>query len=224
MDIEGRSFLIAGASGGLGGAIATELDGRGANLVLTGRDRERLARVPVEAERFTIDLRLPEAATQAVERAHAVHGRLDGVINAAGVVAFGWSAATDPDTVEELFLTNTFLPIFLFDAAARAMSEGGVLVNLSGLVAERPTAGMAAYSASKAAIAAHLVALRKELRRQRIAVIDARPGHTETDLSHHPLAGSAPRLSDGIDPAAVARRIGDAIAADEEDLGPDAFE
>lgn len=223
MDIAGKVFLVTGATGGLGGHIARELAERNGRLVVTGRDRARLDALNVEAERFTADLRLPDAADDAVERARRAHGRLDGVVNAAGVVAFGWSADTEPDVVEELYLTNTFLPIFLFDAAARRMEEGGCLVNLSGLVAERPTAGMAAYSSSKAAISAHLSALRRELRRQRITVIDARPGHTETQLSQHPIAGEPPRLGAGLHARRVAERIVEAIAADETDVGPDAF-
>lgn len=223
MDIAGQVFLVTGATGGLGGEIAARLAGRGAELVVTGRDEIRLEALEVRAERFTADLRLPSAAEEAVDRAIATHGRLDGVVNAAGVVAFGMSADTDPDVVEELYLTNTFLPIFLFDAAGRRMEDGGCLVNLTGVVAERPTAGMAAYSGSKAAISAHLSALRRELRPRRITVLDARPGHTETELSRHPIAGQAPRLGGGHDPADVASRIVDAIADDETDLGPGAF-
>jgi cyclic-di-GMP-binding biofilm dispersal mediator protein len=223
MDIADRVFLVTGATGGLGGEVARVLSERGARLVLTGRTGRRLEALDVPGERFIADLRLPSAASQAIEQASRFHGRLDGVVNCAGVVAFGMSADTDPDVVEELYLTNTFLPIFLFDAAACSMEEGGCLVNLTGMVAERPTAGMAPYSGSKAAIAAHLSALRRELRRKKITVIDARPGHTETELSRHPIAGEAPRLGDGHDPTAVAKRVVDAIENDETDLGPEEF-
>jgi cyclic-di-GMP-binding biofilm dispersal mediator protein len=52
---------------------------------------------------------------------------------------------------------------------------------------------------------------------------DVRPPHTETGLASRPLAGEAPRLPDGKDPAAVARRVVDAIEAGEHDLGAEAF-
>jgi cyclic-di-GMP-binding biofilm dispersal mediator protein len=223
MNISGSRILVTGASGGLGSAVAAELGRRGGQLALTSRDQTRLNSVEANGARLAADLRLPSSAVAVVDWASRELGGLDGVVNAAGVVAFGTSADTDPDTVEELFLTNAFLPIFLFDAAAAVLHDGGTLLNITGVVAEQPMAGMAAYSASKAAIAAHLVALRRELRRRNITVIDARPGHTETDLSRHPIAGEAPAFKPGLAPESVAARLVDAIEGDEKDLGPDRF-
>jgi cyclic-di-GMP-binding biofilm dispersal mediator protein len=223
MEISGRSFLVAGASGGLGRPVTRELAARGAALTLVARDESRLGAIPIEAARVATDLRLPGEAERAVAAAIAEHGRLDGVVNAAGVVAFGPALETSADTVEELFLANTFLPIFLFHAALARLEDGGVLVNLTGVVAEQPVAGMAAYSASKAAVSAWLAAVRREVRRRGITVIDARPGHTETGLAGRPVAGSAPPFKPGHDPAAVARRLVQAIVDDEPDLPPEAF-
>jgi cyclic-di-GMP-binding biofilm dispersal mediator protein len=82
---------------------------------------------------------------------------------------------------------------------------------------------MAAYSAAKTALHAFGVAAGRELRRSGVRLIDARPGHTETDLSKHPLAGVAPAFPQGLPPVAVVRRIVDAIASDEKDLPSTAF-
>ena len=71
--------------------------------------------------------------------------------------------------------------------------------------------------------AAHQVAAR-ELRRSGIRVLDARPGHTETELSKHPLAGERPAFPVGYAPAAVVTRILDAVRADEKDLASSAFQ
>lgn len=84
--VTGASILIAGASGGLGSAIASELDRRGASLTLVARSAERLARLrspvpaspPIYAHRKDVSARV---------EAHA--GGLDVVVNAVGVVAFG---------------------------------------------------------------------------------------------------------------------------------------
>ena len=70
---------------------------------------------------------------------------------------------------------------------------------------------MATYAATKAALTAADVALARELRRIGIRVLDVRPPHTETGLAERPLHGTAPGLPAGLEPAAVARAIADAI-------------
>jgi hypothetical protein len=131
---------------------------------------------------------------QAAVRAALEHaGRLDVVVNAAGVVAFGTVNDLSIDVMEELFLTNTFLPIMLAKAALPHLAEGGAIVNLSGVIAEQNLPGMAAYGASKAAVRSFDEALAREARRRQVRVLDARPPHTETGLADHPLEGTAPR-------------------------------
>jgi cyclic-di-GMP-binding biofilm dispersal mediator protein len=82
---------------------------------------------------------------------------------------------------------------------------------------------MAPYSAVKAALHAYGIAAGRELRRQGVRLIDARPGHTETELSKHPLAGTAPAFPAGLNPRAVATRIVEAIEGDEKDLPSSSF-
>lgn len=223
MDLEDHVFIVAGAGGGLGAPITRILAQAGAHLVLAGRNRDALDSIGVDAVVVAADLRMPDTAEMVVRTATSTFGRLDGVVNAAGVVAFGPAVSTGSDTVEELFLTNTFLPVFLFGAAIPAMTTGGVLATISGVVASQPQMGMAAYSASKAATAAYLQALRRELRPARIRVLDAQPGHTETGLSARPIAGTAPRFPRGMAPDRVAARIVAAIVAEEDYLGPETF-
>jgi short-subunit dehydrogenase len=144
------------------------------------------------------------------------HGRLDGVVIAAGVVTFGALVDTDDEVIEELFLTNAIGPLWLARRVIPALIETrGFLVHLSGVVASQPVAGMAAYSASKAAVAAGLAALSRELRRSGVLVCDAQPPHTETGLATRPLAGQAPAMPRGLDPAVVAERVVAAIEHDE---------
>jgi len=218
-----KSVLIAGATGGLGGALAREMTRRGAMLTLVGRDTTRLDALDVPGARLSLDLRSPEACAAAVAAAVAHAGRLDIVINAVGVVAFGNVDALSIDTMEELFLTNTFLPIMLARAALPVMAEGGTIVNISGVIAEQNLPGMAAYGASKAAVRAFDQALSREARRRKITVLDARPPHTETGLADRPLEGSAPRMPAGLSPAHVAAVICDAIEQRLDDLPSQAF-
>jgi cyclic-di-GMP-binding biofilm dispersal mediator protein len=204
-DLNGAVVAVVGATGGLGRQLVTVLAGRGATVVRCNRSGGPDSDV-------TIDLRDSRAGDQLVEYVPATHGRLDGVVVAAGIVAFGDLVDTDDVVIEELFLTNAMGPMWLAKHVAPALRESqGFFVNLSGVVAESPMPGMAAYSASKAAAAAATEAIRREFRRMKVAVIDVRPPHTETGLATRPLAGEAPKMPTGLEPAAVAERVVAAI-------------
>ena len=222
-DFAGRSVLIAGATGGLGSALAAALAGRGATLTLVARRSDPLAALPVDGHRAALDLRDPGNCDAAVEAAVGHAGRLDVVVNAVGVVAFGPVTDLSVDAMEELFLTNTFVPIMLARAALPRMNEGGTIVNLSGVIAEQNLPGMAAYGASKAAVRSFDEALAREAKRRKVRVLDARPPHTETGLANRAVAGQAPRMPAGLDPAGVAATICDAIVGESTDLPSSAF-
>jgi cyclic-di-GMP-binding biofilm dispersal mediator protein len=215
--------LVAGATGGLGREIAAVLASRGDRLTLVGRDAARLEALPVEGRRVALDLRDVDACRAAVQAAVDHSGALDVVVNAVGVVAFGPVDELTVDVMEELFLTNTFVPIMLATASLPAMAQGGTLVNISGVIAEQNLPGMAAYGASKAAVRSFDEALGREARRRGVRVLDARPPHTETGLAGRAIAGAAPRMPEGLDPAHVARVICDAIDAGTADLPSTAF-
>jgi len=221
--LQGKSVLIAGATGGLGSAIAANLAERGASLTLVSRDADRLQSLGVPGRRVALDLRVPESCDAAIKSAVEHAGGLDVVVNAVGVVAFGPVEELSIDAMEELFLTNSFIPIMLAKSALGVLSEGGAIVNISGVIAEQNLPGMAAYGASKAATRSFGEALRREARRRKIRVIDTRPPHTETGLANRPIEGQAPKMPTGLDPADVAATICDAIAGDTSDLPSTAF-
>jgi short-subunit dehydrogenase len=221
--LAGARIAVVGATGALGSLLAAELSARGARLLVVGRDAGRLDALAADA-RVLGDLGDAGAGDDVARAAREHLGGLDGLVNAAGVVAFGSLAETPDEVVEELFLANVVGPLLLLRRVLPLLEEShGFVAQLSAVVAEQPLPRMAAYSASKAALSAAAVALRTELRRSRVDVLDVRPPHTETGLAARPLSGQAPRLPTGKDPAAVARRIVDAIAAGEQDLGPGAF-
>ncbi|TFC10212.1 SDR family NAD(P)-dependent oxidoreductase [Cryobacterium sp. MDB2-33-2] len=227
--LPGSVVLVVGATGGLGREIARQLSAAGATLVLAGRDTARLAALGIPGTLVTGDLTDVSAVDALVARAVQATGGLDGVVNAAGVVAFGPARELGDAAMEELFAVNTLAPIRLLRAAADSLTASAAagrepfFVTLSGVVSESPTAGLAAYSASKAALAAFGQATGRELRRSGIRMIDARPGHTETGLADHPISGVAPNFPAGLQPEAVAARIVGAIAAGERDLPSSAF-
>jgi len=223
------SVLVTGASGGLGAPISRRLAAEGAHLTVLGRDQNRLAQLGFTATTVTGNLRDQDTASRAVAAAVAATGRLDGLVVASGIVAFGPVGDTDDDSVVDLFLVNALAPIRLMRAAlphlvaSAADGRSPFIVNLSAVVAEQPTMGMAAYSASKAAITAYDRAAARELRRAGIRLVDARPPHTETGLADRPIAGAAPRLPRGLEPDSVADRVMSAIVNDESDLPSGAF-
>ena len=216
-------MLLAGATGGLGRAIGGELVRRGATLTLVSRNGERLDALDLPGVRVALDLRSPEACAAAVAAAVNHDRHLDVVVNAVGVVAFGSVDELSSDTMEELFLTNTFATIMLARAALTVLQPGGAIVNISGVIAEANLPGMAVYGASKAAVRAFDQALAREARRRNIRVLDARPPHTETGLAGRPLAGTAPRMPQGLAPEHVAKVICDALESGASDLPSSAF-
>ena len=216
-DFAQKIAVIAGGTGGLGGALRSELEAKGCVVVTISRAQTG------KSSHISADLRSPEAASEAIADVVARHGAIDLVINAMGVVAFGPINTTSVDTVEELFLTNTFGHIFLMQAALQNMKTGSVLVGISGVIAEQNLPGMSVYGASKAATRSFNEALSREARRSGVRVIDARPPHTETGLASRAIAGTPPKFPAGLDPIHVARRIVQAIADGETDLPSDAF-
>ena len=88
--LDGAVVAVIGAGGGLGAPTARLLAARGARLVLAGPHVDRLAAVGVaDAALVSLDLRAPDAGEDLVAAAMTRYGQLDGVVNAAGIVAFG---------------------------------------------------------------------------------------------------------------------------------------
>jgi short-subunit dehydrogenase len=201
--------VVVGATGGLGAAICDELLERGA--IVLGASRH--------GPDIHIDLRDSRAGDAVVRQALGTQGRLDGVVNAAGVVAFGDLIDTDDVIIEELFLTNVLGPLWLARRLLPTLSESrGFFANITGVVAEESLPGLVPYSASKAALSHALPGLRREARRLGVHIADLRPPHTETGLAGRTLAGVPPAFGRGLDPDAVARRVVDAIVADETEV------
>jgi cyclic-di-GMP-binding biofilm dispersal mediator protein len=139
------------------------------------------------------------------------------------LVAFGSLTEVDDDTVDDLLLVDFLAPLRLLRAALTVVQEGGVILGISAVVAEKPQPNMAAYSAVKAATAALFSAVRTEARRRKIRVVDVRPPHTETGLAGRAIAGDPPKLPTGLDPDDVAARIVEALLGDETELGSSDF-
>jgi NAD(P)-dependent dehydrogenase (short-subunit alcohol dehydrogenase family) len=223
-ELSGKAFLVVGATGALGSRIARLLADRGADVTVSGRSADALAGLGITgAHAVAADLREPDAPRSIVAAAAERHGRLDGLVIAAGVVAFGALTDVDDDTVDDLLLVDFLAPLRLIRAALPVLERDGVILGISAVVAEKPMANMAVYSAAKAATAALFTAVRAEARRRKIRVVDVRPPHTETGLAGRAIAGEPPKLPTGLDPDDVAARIVEALLSTETDVPSTAF-
>jgi cyclic-di-GMP-binding biofilm dispersal mediator protein len=209
---------VVGATGVLGARIAAHFATAGARVSAIVRDHTRLDGASVS--QYALADVTDHAA---LATAFASVAPFDGVVNATGVVAFGNVAELDDATLARLFAINAIAPIVMLRESSPHLVDGGFFVNLSGVVATQPVAGMAAYSASKAAAWAAMTAAARELRRRRIDVVDARPPHTETGLATRPIAGIAPKMPQGLTPDTVAARIVAAVVAGERDVPAESF-
>lgn len=221
LHVERARVLVTGASGGLGSRVAAGLGAAGVRLALSGRDRGRLdavADVCGAEARVVADLRGPGAAAGVVAEAHAALGGLDGLVVCSGVVAFGPVEDLTEEVARHVVEVDLLVPVLLTAAAAPLLREGSVVVSISGVVAEQPTAGLAVYSAAKAGLLAFDTAARRELRRRRVRLLAVRPPHTETGLAGRAIAGEPPRLPPGRDPDEVAARIVAAILGGEPEV------
>lgn len=228
--LDGAVVAVVGAGGGLGSPLSATLADRGATVVLAGRSAESLqataASSPALANALQVvcDVRDPDAGDVLAAAVAAGPGRLDGVVLASGVVAFGNLVDHDDMVIEELFLTNVVGPLWMLKRLIPLLIESkGFVTNLSAVVAEQPLPGMSVYAATKAALTAADTALVRELRRSGITVCDVRPPHTETGLATRPIGGDAPSLPEGLAPQVVVDRTVAAIEAGEREVPSDAF-
>ncbi|MBY8863841.1 SDR family oxidoreductase [Nocardia sp. CA2R105] len=157
-DLNGKTALVTGATSGIGRAVAVQLAGQGAAVVVHGRDAER-GRAVVDAiahaggrARFApADLSEPE---DALRLAHE-HADVDIVVNNAGFSWFGPTGDLDAETLDQLFAANVQAPYLLVSVIGPKMAArgSGVILNLASMAGTIGLAGGAAYGATKAAVA-----------------------------------------------------------------------
>jgi|UniRef100_UPI0040482F3B short-subunit dehydrogenase len=225
MELTGKKFLVVGASGVLGAELTRQLQEKGATVLGTARVNDTAGNIPSKVEiRLLLDFENPESVKTLTDYLLA-SSEIDGIINASGLVAFGEASALDSETIGRLMAVNAAGPMQLFSALQPllAKKDESVVVNLTGVVAETPLPGIAAYSASKCAIDGFLTGVTREWRRAGTRVVSARPGHTETGLAGRAIAGEAPNFPQGMTAEHVAARIVQAIESDEKELPASAF-
>jgi 3-oxoacyl-[acyl-carrier protein] reductase len=189
----GKAVIVTGGSRGIGRAIVEMFAAEGADVTFLFRENaEAAAEVvaagkragrPIAAEQ--VDVRDAQACALAVERIAERCGRVDVLINSAGVVRDGLLGFLDEDDVRTVLETNVGGVFNLTRAVVPRMiaRRAGKIINISSVAAEKGGRGQANYAASKGAINAFTRALAVELAPRRITVNAVAPGVIETDMS-----------------------------------------
>ncbi|KUN01092.1 short-chain dehydrogenase [Streptomyces yokosukanensis] len=182
---------MTGATSGIGAATATLLAERGAHVLVAGRDASRGASVVAgirahggKADFLAADLRDAASARQLARQATELGGgRVDILVNSAGIFPFGPTAQASPEDVDAVYDLNVKVPFHLVAQLAPAMAERGrgTIVNVSTMVAEYGVAGMALYGSSKAAVNLLTKAWAAEFGPHGVRVNAVEPGPTRTE-------------------------------------------
>jgi len=217
-----KVIVIVGASGVFGSTLARTLVAKGADVRLVARHVDKIPSDLAALPAVSADITHREDLAAAVVEISL--GRpVDGIVNCAGVVAFGSLAEVPEGITRTLFATNAQGTINVLTLATDSVADGGFIASFSGVAADMVIAGMGAYCASKAAGATAMSVAAKELRSRKIAVLDIRAPHTETGLVDRALFGTAPKMPIGLTPQAVIDRVLLALETGEKDLPADAF-
>jgi gluconate 5-dehydrogenase len=191
-DLTGRVALVTGAGRGLGRVIANALAERGAAVVACGRTAADLAAVVAEvgargAEGLAVptDVRDPAAVQAAVAAALRRFGRLDAVVNNAGVSLRTPVEDVTPAAWEDLLRTNVSGPFFVAQAAARAMMAqgGGTIINVASALGVVGHPLLAAYAVTKGAVVHMTRALAAAWAAHNIRVNAVAPGYIDSPLN-----------------------------------------
>jgi short-subunit dehydrogenase len=190
MNIAESIIIVTGASSGIGAAITRELTQRGATVVLAARRAEALHKLVGDltqaghkALAVPTDVGSRQSIDHLVAQTVAAYGRIDAVVNVAGIGGGGLIAQASDDVLEAMVMVNLLAPARLIQAALPYMKHDGsaAIVNIGSIAGEMGTSGM--YSATKFGIRGLSDSLRRELWTRRIAVSLVEPGYIRSALT-----------------------------------------
>jgi NADP-dependent 3-hydroxy acid dehydrogenase YdfG len=227
--LDGTVALVTGASSGIGEATARELAARGAAVAVVARRKDRLdelaARIGSDGGRALVieaDITDKEQARGAVERTVGELGRLDTVVNNAGVMLLGPALDAPLEEWERMVALNVSGLLYVAHAAMQHLvsaAEGeprriADLVNVSSVAGRRANAGSGVYNLTKHGVGAFSEALRQELASRNVRVSLVEPGAVATELTDHlrpEIRQAAVKTLAAVEPL-QAQDIADAIA------------
>lgn len=197
--LEGTVAIVTGASSGIGRATALKLAAGGARLALVARRADRLEELAQQVRAaggtaicIEADIASAPAADDVVQRTLAAFGRLDTLVNAAGVMLNGpsatasladWDQMVDVNLRGLMYVTRAALP-HLLAAVASSPRKVADVVNISSVAGRFAAPQVAIYNATKFAVTAATEAWRQEFTRQSLRFSVVEPGATATELWH----------------------------------------
>lgn len=191
MAFKGKTVIVTGAGRGIGRAIARRLSIAGADVAVASRTEENLEQTRRMIERaggsvlsVVADVAKPDDVERLVEVVQERFGRIDVLVNNAGVAPVAPIADMEPHVFERIIAVN-IRAVYLCSRAVwqiMADGDGGTIVNISSMAAFDPFPGFAAYGAAKAFVNAYTKALAEEGKPVGIRVYAVAPGAVETDM------------------------------------------
>ena len=190
-DLTGRTALVTGATGGIGGGIARALHARGATVAISGRQAGKLEALAAELKERThicaCDLANKEQVGKLVDEAIAKLGRLDILVNNAGLTKDNLFMVMKDDQWDEVIAVNLTSTFMLMRAAARAMMRAktgyGRIINISSISGVLGNPGQANYAASKAGMIGMTKSLAREVASRGITANCIAPGFIKTAMT-----------------------------------------
>ncbi len=192
---EKRVAFVTGASRGIGAAIARRLAKDGLHVVAVARSADKLQQIVDEikaaggsAEVATCDIAQSKALSDTLEKIIDAHGRLDVLVNNAGITKDGLILRMDDEDFDTVINTNLKSAFVAIRSAARPMMRlkggvGGRIINISSVAGVAGNAGQANYSASKAGLLGLTKTVAKELGGKNITCNAIAPGFITTDMT-----------------------------------------
>ena len=213
-----RVAIVTGGTRGIGAAVVRKLAADGYAVVLSGRTQGSVDRAlasfrseGLEVRGRAADARREEEQKELIEFAGKELGRLDVLVNNAGIGAFERVDRLEPSTFREILETNLFGPYYALHYAAPLMRKngGGFVVNIASLAGINAFAGGSAYNASKFGLLGLSDAAMLDLRHEGIRIAVVLPGSVATEFSH---SHGSRDYSWMLSPEDVAQAVADLIA------------
>jgi len=226
MNLQDQHVILTGASGGIGSCLARQLADAGASLTLVDLDKERLQQTGADlasADTLCVaaDITTASGRDEIINQTMEQYGRINMLINCAGINPFGVYAEQDATAIEKTIEVNLLAPMLLTHGVLPVMQkqQQGHIVNIGSTFGSIAFAWFTAYSASKFGLRGFSQALRREFQGSGIDVTYVAPRAVKTAINSEAVYEMAKKVKMNFDePEAVAGKIMQAIQGKKREL------